>query len=90
MVGLSPKRPRLDVSGWKNMPKPRPIMTLSWEDVTTKAEDLGIGLTRAQVIEIFEGIADRGPSETAMEDKWHSIKEWVEEYRADDDEEDED
>ena len=40
------------------MPKPKAILTLSWEDIHAKAEELGHRLSRSQIIDIEQGMCN--------------------------------
>lgn len=59
------------------MPKPKPILTLSWEDIQAKAEELGHRLSRRQIIDIFDSI-EAGDSEVIQDGFWLLIKERIE------------
>ena len=42
------------------MPEPKPLMTLSWEDIAHAASNMGEEISREQVIEAFDLIVQKG------------------------------
>ena len=51
---------------WENMPKPKPILTLSWEDIYEYAKENDTELTREQVIKAFEFAEHNSSNECIM------------------------
>ena len=43
-------------SKWKDMPEPKALVTLSWEDIAMTAECKNISLSRQDVIDIMEDV----------------------------------
>jgi len=70
------------------MPKPKPILTLSWEDIHTKAEELGHRLSRSQIIDIFDSI-EQGDSDVIQDGFWLLIEERIDGIKNSTDNEDE-
>jgi len=70
---------------YKNMPEPKPLLTLSWEDIVDKAALDGVELTRDQVIEIFDNL-DVSNSEPIMDTFWHMIRHAIDNVSEEEDE----
>lgn len=49
---------------YENMPAPKPVMFLSWEDIVEQAKRHDRDLSRDQVLEIFNSIDDTGDFDT--------------------------
>ena len=45
---------------WHEMPEPKCMIKLSWEDIWCSAATQDLNLTQAQVCDIFERVADDG------------------------------
>ena len=64
--------PNMDSSQWEDMPKPASPLTVSWEDITGKAEEMGVTLTREQVISIFQKMESHF-GDSVMDLYWEQI-----------------
>lgn len=62
--------PDAGFGGWRDMPEPKTVLALSWEDIAYRARDRGKSLTRDQVMDIFGRI---DASEPMMDDFWELI-----------------
>jgi len=58
---------------YENMPEPKSLLTLSWEDIVNQAAEDNTDMTREQVIEVFDKL-DACDSEPIMDAFWHMIQ----------------
>lgn len=66
---------------FKNMPKPKVLCSLSWEDIYEKAQDMDHELTREQIIEIFDSIDSTDWDSNV--DFWSFLENEIERYFED-------
>lgn len=65
------------MKNFEDMPKPKSILTLSWEDIYDYAKNnLGHELSREQIISLFDSI-DSGDSEIIQDGFWELIKQRI-------------
>lgn len=67
---------------WLNMPKPKALVTLSWEDVYGKAVSMGHTLTRQQCEAIFDDI-DSSDFDCENSTVWSLVEFKIEQYLRD-------
>lgn len=58
---MSKKNPKRNIAEHRRMPRPTPLLSMTWKDIADQAESEGETLTRDQIIEVFRNVdaADR-------------------------------
>jgi len=76
-----PKEKEKGFPKWEDMPKSDIILTLSWEDIFAQAKQLGIYLSRAQVIEAFAIACRNSDNEYMMGAFWANVEYAIDEVK---------
>ena len=66
----------MKIPDWTDMPKPEPLIVLSWEDIYHKANEIGVTLTKEQVTSIFHTMSRRWGDDN-MDHFWQDIEEHI-------------